>query len=57
MDTMHMPTSSSYKFIVQGHCSLVYWLELQKESAKAIGLWILHDIIYRWGYDIRNGYG
>jgi Integrase zinc binding domain len=27
MDTMHMPMSSSYKFIVQGHCSLVYWLE------------------------------
>jgi Integrase zinc binding domain len=52
MDTMHMPTSSSYKFIVQGCCSLVYWLEwiqLQKESAKAISLWILHDIIYRWG--------
>jgi hypothetical protein len=52
MDTMHMPMSSGYKFIVQGHCSLVYWLEwiqLWKEFAKAIGLWILHDIIYRWG--------
>jgi hypothetical protein len=41
MDTMHMPTSSGYRFIVQGHCSLVYWpewIQLWKESAKAIGL-------------------
>jgi hypothetical protein len=45
-------TSSGYRFIVQGHCSLVYWpewIQLRKESTKAIGLWILHDIIYRWG--------
>jgi hypothetical protein len=52
MDTMHMPTSSGYRFIVQGCCSLIYWpewIQLRKESAKAIGLWILHDIIYRWG--------
>jgi Integrase zinc binding domain len=27
MDTMHMPTSSGYRFIVQGRCSLVYWLK------------------------------
>jgi hypothetical protein len=52
MDTMHMPPSSGYKYIVQGRCSLVYWPEwamLKKENAAALGKWILHDIIYRWG--------
>ena len=52
MDTMHMPPSSGYKFIVQGRCSLIYWPEwamLIKENAAALGKWILHDIIYRWG--------
>src|SRR5271168_3652411 len=52
MDTMHMPPSSGYKFIVQGRCSLTYWPEwtmLIKENAAALGKWILHDIIYRWG--------
>ena len=52
MDTMHMPPSSGYKYIVQGRCSLIYWPEwamLQKENGASLGKWILHDIIYRWG--------
>jgi hypothetical protein len=52
MDTMHMPASSGYKYIVQGRCSLISWPEwamLFKENAAALGKWILHDIIYRWG--------
>ena len=52
MDTMHMPPSSGYKYIVQGRCSLTYWPEwamLQKENGASLGKWILHDIIYRWG--------
>ena len=52
MDTMHMPLSNGYKYIVQGCCSLIHypeWTQLKRESAKAIELWILHDIIYRWG--------
>jgi hypothetical protein len=52
MDTMHMPTSSGYKYIAQGRCSLVYWPEwcmLQKENGQSLGNWILRDIIYRWG--------
>lgn len=52
MDTMHMPQSSGYKYIVQGRCSLVYWPEwamLRKETGKSLGEWILRDIIYRWG--------
>ena len=27
MDTMHMPQSSGYKYIIQGHCLLIYWPE------------------------------
>ena len=52
MDTMHMPTSSGYKYIVQGRCSLIYWPEwamLTRETGKTLGLWILRDLIYRWG--------
>jgi hypothetical protein len=52
MDTMHMPSSSGYKYIAQGRCSLMYWPEwamLHKENASSLGKWILHDIIYRWG--------
>jgi hypothetical protein len=52
MDTMHMPNSSGYKYIVQGRCSLIYWPEwtmLTSENAKSLARWILHDIIYRWG--------
>ena len=49
MDTMHMPTSSGYKYIIQGRCSLIYWPEwvmLRAENAKSLAHWILHDIIY-----------
>ena len=52
MDTMFMPTSGGYKYITQGHCSLVSWPEwamLQKETGKTLGNWILHDFIYWWG--------
>jgi hypothetical protein len=52
MDTMYMPTSAGYRYITQGRCSLISWLEwamLQKETGKSLGNWILWDIIYRWG--------
>ena len=52
MDTMHLPTSGGFKYIVQGRCSLTHWPEwemLRKETAKTIALFILRDIIYRWG--------
>src|SRR5271156_331349 len=52
MDTMHMPSSSGYKYIVQGRCSLIYWPEwsmLARETGKSLGRWILQDLIYRWG--------
>lgn len=51
-DTMHMPKSEGYKFIVQGRCSLSGWPEfrkLSKENHKSIGDWIFEDILCRWG--------
>jgi hypothetical protein len=52
VDTMHMPTSGGFKFIVQGRCSVIHWPEfnmLRKETAKLIAEWLLKDFIYRWG--------
>ena len=52
VDTMYLPPSSGYKFIVQGRCSLVHYPEfdmLRKESARAIGEWLMKCFIYRWG--------
>jgi hypothetical protein len=52
IDTMHMPPSGSFKYIVQGRCSLTHYPEfrmLRTESAKTIGDWIFEDIICRWG--------
>ena len=52
MDTMHMPVSGGYKYIVQGRCSLTHWPEwdlLRQETGKTLANWILNNIIYRWG--------
>jgi hypothetical protein len=52
IDTMHMPSSGGYRYIVQGRCSLVYYPEfrmLRKENAKTLGDWIFEDLICRWG--------
>jgi hypothetical protein len=52
IDTMHMPPSSSFKYIVQGRCSISHWPEfemLRKENATSIGEWLLRNFIYRWG--------
>jgi hypothetical protein len=52
VDTMHLPPSNGYKYIVQGRCSLTHFAEfdmLRKENARAIGEWIMKDFIYRWG--------
>jgi hypothetical protein len=52
IDTMHMPPSASFKYIVQGRCSLSQYPEfrmLRTESAKTIGDWIFEDILCRWG--------
>lgn len=52
VDTMHMPPSGGFKFIIQGRCSVIHWPEfdmLRKETAQAIGEWLLRCFIYRWG--------
>lgn len=52
IDTMHMPPSSSFKYIVQGRCSLTQYPEfrmLRSENARSIGDWIFEDILCRWG--------
>jgi hypothetical protein len=52
VDTMHMPPSGGYKYIIQGRCSVTHWPEfdmLRKETAQTIGEWLLKNFIYRWG--------
>ena len=52
MDTMHLPKSGGFKYLVQGRCSLTHYPEyciLRTETAKTIGDWIFYDILCRWG--------
>ncbi len=52
MDTMIMPVSGQYRYIVQGRCSLSHYPEfhcLCKETARTLGEWIFEDILCRWG--------
>jgi hypothetical protein len=52
IDTMHMPLSGGFQYIVQGRCSLCqypeFWM-LRKENAEALVNWIFQDIVCRWG--------
>ena len=52
IDTMHMPLSAGFRYVVQGRCSLIQypeWRMLREENSTAIGNWIYQDIICRWG--------
>jgi hypothetical protein len=52
MDTMHLPHSTGYAYIVQGRCSLTNYPEfrmLRKETMQTLGDWIFQDVLYRWG--------
>lgn len=52
VDTMHMPPSSGFRYIVQARCSLTHYPEykaLRTETAKTLGDWIYEDILCRWG--------
>jgi hypothetical protein len=52
IDTMHLPPSNGYKFIVQGLCLVVHYPKfnmLRNENTRAIGKWILNCFIYHWG--------
>ena len=51
MDTMHLPWSGRFSYIVQGQCSLSHYLEfcmLRKETAQMIRDWIFQDILCCW---------
>jgi len=44
IDTMHLLTSSSFKYIIQAQCSLTTWPEFQKlkkETARTVGSFIV----------------
>ena len=52
MDTMHLPHSGGFSYIIQGRCSLTHYPEfcmLCKETAQSLGDWIFQDILCRWG--------
>lgn len=51
-DTMYLPKSGGYRYLVQGRCSLCHWPEfdtLCRETAKVIAEWLLRCFIWRWG--------
>jgi hypothetical protein len=48
---MHLPKSSGFKYIVQGRCSLIHYVEfqmLQNGTAISLSDWIFEDIICHW---------
>ena len=52
VDTMHLPKSGGYKYIVQGRCSVSSYVEFRRlgsETGATIGDWIFEDILCRWG--------
>jgi hypothetical protein len=52
VDTMHMPKSNGYKYLVQGRCSLTHYVEfckLRTETAMRLGDWLFEDVLCRWG--------
>lgn len=52
MDTMHMPRSGGFSYVVQGRCSLTHYPEfrmLKAENSTSLGNWIFQDILCRWG--------
>src|ERR1700683_3858321 len=52
IDTMHMPKSGGYRYIVQGRCSISHYVEfrsLRSENAKTLGDWLFEDVLCRWG--------
>ena len=52
VDTMHMPKSGGFRYIVQGRCSLSHFVEfrmLLAETGKTLGDWLFEDVVCRWG--------
>jgi hypothetical protein len=52
VDSMHMPTSHGYSYIVQARCSLSTWPEfrmLKTETGRTLGAFLFEEILCRWG--------
>ena len=52
IDTMYMPHTGGFRYIVQAHCSLTAWPEwcmLCTETGQMIGTFIFEEILCRWG--------
>jgi hypothetical protein len=52
VNTMHLPKSNGYKYLVQGRCSLTHYIEFRKlrtETAMTLGDWLFEDVLCRWG--------
>lgn len=52
LDTMHLPPSGGFKYIIQARCSLIHfpeWSMLRHESSKTVGEWIRRDLVFRYG--------
>ena len=52
IDTLHLPMSQKFKYIVQARCSLTQYPEfrmLRTENAESIGNFVFQDLLCRWG--------
>jgi len=52
VDTMHLPPSRGFKFLVQARCSLSHYPEfamMKKENAQNIGDFLFENLLCRWG--------
>ena len=52
MDTMHLPTSGGFKYIIQGHWTLSHWPEFRCLCVKTqhtLSKWIYQDVLCQWG--------
>ena len=52
VDTMHMPKSHRFSYIVQAHCSLSAWPEFRMlctETGHTLGTFIFEEILCCWG--------
>lgn len=52
IDTMFMPKSNGFRYIVHARCSLSSypeWRMLRQENARSLGTFIFEDILCRWG--------
>ena len=52
VDTMHLPKSGGFRYLVQGRCSVTSYVEfrmLRAETAVTLGEWLFEDVLCRWG--------